>query len=467
VIGDSSNVKRDVRVRAERTVLLVTYAFAPVAYVGVYRSLKYCKYLLAHAWRPIVLTARPHPMAHTDDDLCRQIPVDVAVHRTVDIDPAKYWQKRRRVRCDVSPPVTAPPNTTSARPGLVARFKQAVFRAVMESPDSHWLWLPFALARGCIILLRKRVDIVYCSSPPHSSHVIAFLLARLARKPCVLDFRDPWTVQGGGLRRLEASLRRMIVRGAAKVICVSPGELAEIRAEFPDLDPSRFVCITNGYDADDAPTAAMEPSRHAALTLIHAGTIYPGTAGEFFGALLALVRTEPDVAARIKVDLIGGVADEYAGITRELEDAGIVRHRGFVPHQTALQMMRESDVSVVLLGGEVFPPSEIPAKTFEYLHAARPILAIAAEGDLAETLRQSGLGIVVPPQSIDLVVQALRQLVTDYSAGELRRAPNLEFVRRFDRRALTGKLAQTLDDAIAPRRAPLTASEKWTSPAPR
>jgi len=40
-------------------VLMITYVFPPAAWVGAHRTLKYCKYLGAHGWTPVVLTAKP------------------------------------------------------------------------------------------------------------------------------------------------------------------------------------------------------------------------------------------------------------------------------------------------------------------------------------------------------------------------------------------------------------------------
>src|SRR5438067_4255013 len=73
-----------------KRVLMITYAFPPAAYVGAHRTLKYCKYLPSHGWLPVVLTIDSRRVAHQDPALCRQIPAEVEVHRTRDLDPAKW-----------------------------------------------------------------------------------------------------------------------------------------------------------------------------------------------------------------------------------------------------------------------------------------------------------------------------------------------------------------------------------------
>jgi glycosyltransferase involved in cell wall biosynthesis len=445
----------------QNRILVITYAFPPVAFVGVHRTRKYCQYLCAHGWIPLVLTAKPSGVSFTDEKLCQGIPHDVEVYRTADFDPTKWLDKLSRLSLRRHSPSTADsveelahhPSQRQPRTVLV-KLKGCLRALLTESPDSHIFWLPFALLKGIGILLRRKVDVIYSTSPPHSSHIIAFLLARLFRRPYVLDFRDPWYVSGSArnpdnkvraLLTLETHTKRAIVRGAAKVICVSKGERDELRAEFPEVDYEHFTYITNGYDPTDLAAAGSVVDRSQQLSLIHAGTIYPGIAGEFFGALRRLVETDPVTAQSIQVQLLGEIADDYADTVRSLESTGIVKVQGLQPHARTLQMVQASDVLVILMGGTTFLPSHLPSKVFEYLHARKPILAIAEEGELTEILRQSGLGIVVRPQSADSVADALRDLVADHAAGQLTRVPNQSYIRSFERAVLTKRLARMLD----------------------
>jgi len=154
------------------------------------------------------------------------------------------------------------------------------------------------------------------------------VLAKCFRKPYVLDFRDPWYVGGSvrspgnkipALLKLETRAKRAIVRGAAKVICVSKGERDELRAEFPEADHEHFTYITNGYDPPDLAAAGAVVDRSPRLSLIHAGTIYPGIAGEFFEALRRLVETDPVTVRSMQVQLLGDIANDYADAVRLLE----------------------------------------------------------------------------------------------------------------------------------------------------
>ena len=452
--------------RQGKCILIITYVFPPSAWVGTHRTLKYCKYLGDHGWTPIVVTARTSGVTFTDETLLKQVPSQVVVHRTFDLDPAKWearlaeWQiKRRASRSNDSSAAAAPSAAgLSPKPGLWAKAKSVIKALLTDSPDSHVFWVPFVLVRGIRVLLTKRVDIIYCTSPPHSSHLAAALLAKLFRLPLVLDFRDPWYVRGSirtpsakvnWLFAFETWMKRMVVRSAARVICVSRGEREEMVQEFPELAPERFTFITNGYDPSDLVSENQVPCDDGRLTLIHSGTIYPSIAGEFFEALSSLVADTPDIADRIRVRLVGEVAYDYRATVEHLQATGVVKAYGLLPHARTLAMMQQSDVLVILMGGTKYMPSHIPAKVFEYLWAERPILAIAREGELTEIIRQSGVGIVVAPDRVGDIVTALRGLVLSHGVERRTCTPNREYVQSFERAALTRRLAEILGE-VAP-----------------
>jgi len=444
-------------------VLIITYAFPPAALVGVHRTLKYCRYLEEHGWTPVVLTARTEGVAFTDAGLLAQLPPHIDVYRTFDIDPAKWeerlahWKMRRQSRSaqkrNLAPGILN--SSASERPtGVFGGLKKFLKALLKNSPDSHLFWVPFALIRGAWILATRPIDVIYCSTPPHSSHIAAFLLAKAFGKPYVLDFRDPWYVSGSVrtpagkvdvLLRIETWLKGKIVRGAKQVICVSRGERDELRREFPQVEEARFSSITNGYDPADSAEEYLRGSADRRLVIIHAGTLYPGVAGSFFEALERLQTKDSDLHGKLEVRLLGDIASEYGDSLRRLQDWGIVRIYGSIPHAEALRMIRASDVLLILMGGSTFFPSHIPAKTFEYLQAEKMILAIAGNGELSEIVCRSGLGVVVPPDSVEEIAGKILALCKAREVGPLQVNPNRGYISTFERPKLAGKLAGILN----------------------
>lgn len=442
-------------------VLFITYGFPPAAYVGVHRTLKFCEYLPSLGWLPIVLTIRTDGVTFTDDNLLKKIPPDVPVYRTYDVDPLR-WLNRPSARNTTQ--VNSPPTgRTSAHGGpsvgrrLLRFLKHIIIGLLIKSPDSHIFWMPFALIRGIRILLSHDVRLIYCSTPPHSSLLIAYLLANCFRKRYVIDFRDPWFVtesanHGQGkahfITRIERWMKNRIVREASRIITVSEGERADLIREHPDVIPSRFVCITNGYDPTDFNGAHRTVKSRSKFVITHTGTIYRGTAGEFFKALESVLSTHPELRDRLEVNLIGAVDDEYSmGIERP-EFLGVVKAHGLLPHAVALGCAMNSDLLLILVGGDFFRSSHLPAKVFEYLFTGTPILAVTKDGDLATILRKSALGHIVLPHDVLGLENTLLQIYYASLSEKQPACPDWDYIRQFDRTILAKRLASTFDEIV-------------------
>ena len=343
----------------------------------------------------------------------------------------------------------------------MGRFKALIDRLLLETPDSHVLWVPIAFMRGARILLTHRVDVVYSSSPPHSSHLTGYLLAKIFGKPHVTDFRDPWLIDGANgangasrhdvLHRWQLRARRAVLTNAAKITVVSPGEPQELRANVPELDYGRIAVVTNGYDPDDFPpgdAVAPDPVR---FTITHAGTIYRDTGRVFFEALERAVEQDPQLCQTLRLNLVGFIDPAHIEAIERLEAAGVVRTLGPQPHHLTLGLMRSSDVLLLLQRGGTSRASHLPAKVFEYLHIGKPIFAIGADGALRELLESSGLGMTADPDDVQGIAEAIQVLCRNVRRGHLRLLPNRAYIERFERRSLTERFARVLDEAAARR----------------
>lgn len=442
-------------------ILMITYAFPPTAYVGGFRTLKYCKYLRDHGWLPIVLTIDPKDVAHRDEKLVDQLPNHVEVYRTYDVDPAK-WSARKVQTAAVQESDKTASNDIGASDqrqagGFKSRLKNVIKTMLMDSPDSHIFWVPFAIVKGAYVVIKHKVDVIYCSSPPHSSHLIAFVLGIIFRKPYILDFRDPWNVHKANsdtnsivrfLYKLESATKRVIIRNATKIISATQGERDELSSEFPKLEGSRFTFITNGYDPVDFENITPASKASDKLHITHAGTIYSGVGKEFFAALEQILNEDPRIVDILQIQLLGAKADEYNRVVSRLVAGGLIKDYGLQPHEATLKLLFGSDVLLILRGGLQFKGSHIPAKVFEYMGIGKPILAITSEGGLSEIVEKCQHGIIVPPSSVDKVKEAILDLCTRYRNGQLHMQGDKSYIKAFERESLTRELAVQLNSVV-------------------
>jgi hypothetical protein len=89
---------------------------------------------------------------------------------------------------------------------------------------------------------------------------------------------------------------------------------------------------------------------------------------------------------------------------------------------------------------------QIPLKTYEYLRAGRPILALTPQGAIANLLRRTGGAWVVDPADDRGIAAAVLEAYRLWEGGFPGPGPDRELVASFDRRALVGRLAEILRD---------------------
>ena len=398
---------------------------------GVLRPLKFSKYLPGHGWTPHVLTARDSLFKVRDEGLLAEVPPEGAVHRAAAWDSARHLAIRGRYL------------------GLTA------------VPDRFITWLPMGIATGLRVIRREGIQVIWSTSPPPTAHLIAAALHARTGLPWVADFRDPWIEEGiypapGSLRlRVERWMERRVLRGADRITVTTPLLKEEIAGRHPWLDPDRIVVIYNGYDEADFARVDVVP-RVDRLEIAHAGFVN----GEFrdplplLRAVADLIREGTIPRDRILVTFLGGgsylESEEYRTGVAPLGLDGVVEIERRVPHRDALQRLHAAGALLVLQASDD-TRGLIPAKAFEYLRSTRPILSLTPDGATSSLIKGMPGCFVVDPADGDALRNAVRDLYETWNlapGAPTRPRP----VQQFERRRLTGELAQLFESLTkAPR----------------
>ena len=101
-----------------------------------------------------------------------------------------------------------------------------------------------------------------------------------------------------------------------------------------------------------------------------------------------------------------------------------------------LQRIAQSDLLLLLAEGWAL---QIPGKTYEYLRAGRPILALTSEGALADLLRRTGGACVAEPDDIDAIARAVGDAYRAWNKGGAANTPDAAIVATFDRKSLAAR----------------------------
>ena len=436
------------------------------------RTLRVVRRLRQSGWDVTVLTGDPRSfLASTPVDLALldRVPAGVRVVRAGAIRGWHNLQRRLRGGTaafggDAGTAVTAP--SQAARPRARGRLFTTLAKgkdlldAALAIPDKEIGWLLPATAKGLADALRGSTpDLIYASSPPWSGMLVATALKNLLRRPLVADFRDPWgRAPWRGDRypfamRAAGRLERRVVSAADRIIFVAQGNRDEFASFYGDNVAAKFHVVPNGCDPSEFDGVAAQEQRDGVHVMLHAGSLYGGRTPVplFRGVARAIAQGGLDPAT-FRLRFLG--ANSIADLPQACRDAGlggVVEFAPRVPRAESIGEMVSASSLLLLQPGHTI---SVPGKVYEYLAAGRPIFAIAEEGETAQVVRASGIGVSVTPDDDERIAEGLVAVVR--MAGGATPAPPRElYDGNLGAAAIEAILRDTLGPPLgAPRAAP-------------
>jgi glycosyltransferase involved in cell wall biosynthesis len=414
-------------------VLLVTMYFPPAGGGGVQRPLKFATHLPALGIETHVLAPDDPKWIHADAEL--QPPTQAWVHR------ARY----------VGPKGRRPAEELRGSQGLELRLRQTQLLARrLLVPDENVSWNLTAIPAAIRIVRSEGIDVVLTTSPPSSVHLIGAAVKRATGARWVADLRD--SILAHPHRRADSlparakeqtkhAVARLVARSADAIVAVSEAIAEETRG----LEPSgRVVAIANGSDFDDFAGLEYRPGDRFRIT--HTGSFFGQRDPRPF--LRALAGADAAVVARF----VGDFRSSDREFAEQLELGNRLELHPYVPRRRSLELQRDSEALLLLIpeaGGR--GRGVLSGKVFEYIAAERPILAaVPPDGAAAELLRETGAGVVVPPDDVEALGEALAGLVEQWRAGTLNGAVlSSEDRHRLSRAARVEELADLLREVVA------------------
>jgi glycosyltransferase involved in cell wall biosynthesis len=120
---------------------------------------------------------------------------------------------------------------------------------------------------------------------------------------------------------------------------------------------------------------------------------------------------------------------------------------GYRPHDESVAWLKSADLLFLpnhtpLDGG---PALIVPGKTYEYLAAGRPILAMGPTGDMREFVERCGAGICCDGADVASASEALKKFYDAKIRGVSAITRDTTAIESFNRRTLAEKLAKALD----------------------
>ena len=428
--------------RGNRELLMLPYYYPPADHAGTRRMTAFARYLPEVGYRPIILTT----------NIRGSTPSDAAqyIFRAGEIS-SLLARPYRALRLRRVPQQQRGNVAAIAADSWVSRMLMACL-----IPDLHVTWYPLAVRQGLRLLRSRPIKLLFSSSPPATSHLVALRLKRLTGLPWVADFRDGWMFEppnpvpfNSRIRtRIEYALERQVVLSADRIVTVNQTIADDLARRYP-ATAGRIEVITNGYDPADVAQMPTRVARSARMRLVYTGSLALSRTGTSISGLLAALRglreAQPALADEIELVFVGKLTDAEQ---RRIAETGLgdqVSMTGRLSHQDALRYQAEADALLLItVSGD---SSVTTSKLFEYLASGRPILGLTGRSPAAEIIRDLDAGVVVDPDDVPGIRAALGDLHRRWRADDLptRHDPR---VTRFSRPHLTADLARCFDELL-------------------
>lgn len=315
----------------------------------------------------------------------------------------------------------------------------------------------FALWSLLAELRLPRPDVVVASSPSLPAAAAAAGVARARRSRFLLEVRDLWPDSAVAMGlvtnpRVIGAARRMehyCYRRADRIVALTEG-IEEGVVQSGVVPAGRVTLITNGVDLDVVPQesdVADLPVADDAFVAMFVGAHGTYSSLETVLGAADLLRDDP----AIQVVLVGG-GDRKPALVEQAAAMGLpnVTFVDPVPKRQVPAYLARADLCLLPYQDRELFAGALPNKVFDYLGAARAILASAPVGELTRLVDRARCGWNVAPEDPRAMAGAIRAAAADRTEARARGANGRSYaLEHYDRRALAARFVGLVDDLVA------------------
>lgn len=249
-----------------------------------------------------------------------------------------------------------------------------------------------------------KVDVVITTCPPPLINLAGWFIAKIKRAKLIYDVRDVWpdvAMEMGNITedslycKVFAFIRDFMLKHSDLTVAVSPGKVKKLQGY---RDTCICTDILNGFDNRFLDNKVNPAIVERFFDNKNFKCVYIGNLGLAQGLRQLLYIAEKAQHEKLSAEfyLYGSGAEE-----KELKQYVIennlqnVFFEGRLPNSDMLSVLKTVDMSFVsLVNGNL--KDSVPTKLYEALGVGCPVL-LAAEGDSADILHESSLGVAVKP----------------------------------------------------------------------
>lgn len=285
-------------------------------------------------------------------------------------------------------------------------------------------------------------DFVISTGCPYSVHKIGMYYKK--KNPnlfWIVDWRDLWTKNPywEGLflfRHYEKKLEQKIHDTCDLITVVSEG----LKEELSLLSNTKIEVIENGFDEEDYISFLNSPKKeNHKFTIVYTGTIYKGIQDitPILHAIRDLKLQNVINSENFQLITAGNVADLLDDVEQvSLTDLHV--HLGVIPRTEALQLIYDSDASILLLGKN--NKGILSGKLFEYLSLSNFIFGVdfSNSDDAGKIIKEANAGECFS-SDVEKIKEMILLKIKEKETKIVNRK-NQEFINHYSRKNQAEKL---------------------------
>lgn len=285
----------------------------------------------------------------------------------------------------------------------------------------------FTISAFLAALFTGKCDVIYCSCPPPTVGLAAYVLGKIKRAPYVIKLTDlasdaalaTGTLKEGFLVRLARAMEGFMYRKSRAVVCLCQGFIERLTTRGVALE--KFQLIPDWADTESiCPVESDGTFRRAngfsgeQFLVLHSGNM-----GKKQNLMNVVNAAEGSQDEKDLAWVLVGQGEELPALKRAAEDrAPGLRILPLQPSEVMSQMYAGADL-LLLNQIAAIEDAVIPCKLLTYMAAGRPIVAAVNENsEAAHIIRNANCGVIVPAEDFEALTAAVISLQKDV---ELRR----------------------------------------------
>ena len=308
--------------------------------------------------------------------------------------------------------------------------------------SSQSSWSYSAASKGKQIIRQQPIHLIYSSGGAWSAHYAAWLIKKATGKKWIAEIHDPMVIrddpQDDGTRprkrkdaRFLQKLEHLICKDADHVWWFTQGALDYAKLRNPELGDKGFVLFPGAIPPGSS-SSLPNYQKKEKLHIAHFGSLANDRSiAPIIQALPEFFQRHPEALNVLQIDVYGAGLDENT--VEQLKNSKYQDHltahgriendpvTGKSGRERIMEIMRSSDILLMLHGDYEWCAEYIPSKMYDYFWAYRPIWAITnrnAQLDHIILERNHYLSHTLDSASI---VQTLEKIWQDWSSEQLHR----------------------------------------------